>query len=79
MLSQYISILEQTIASFPLAELLVIVIYVAVILLSGWVGYKIMNTPGAVVLLVLSTCILLWQSGNSYILEGLFRKILALI
>ena len=79
MLSQYISILQATIASFPFGELVTITIYVCVVLLSGWVGYKIMNTPGAIVFLVLSTGISLWQSGNSYILERILHKIGALI
>lgn len=79
MLSQYISILQAAIASFPFGELLAIVIYLSVILLSGWIGHKIMNTPGAIMLLVVSTCIALWQSGHSYIIGRLFRKIMALI
>jgi hypothetical protein len=78
MSSQYVSKMKSTVASFPYAEPLTVTICVCVVLLSGWVGYKLMKTPGAIVFLVLSTCISLWQSGNSYILERLFRKISAL-
>jgi hypothetical protein len=58
-----------------LYEFLKIAIYVSAVVILGWIGKKLMDYLGGIVFMVIGTILSLWHSGNSYILEKIFRKI----